>query len=295
MRALAAALLSVFAASAFAHAEGSRETGERFLIALLFGCAAWYLIGFVRVYAESRIGRSSLVRQALLFASGWLVIALSLLTPLHALGGRSFAAHMIEHELLMLVAAPLLAWSKPLGVLLWAFPPRARHSLASVAQRRWYGAAWTTISTPLCASLLQAAVMWLWHAPSLFNRALLGEGWHAAQHLSFLLAAILFWWSIDAAARERRPGIAAAWLFFTSLQSGLLGVLMTFAQSPWYARYIELGLGGLRGMTPLEDQQLAGIIMWIPGGMVHAIVALVYLSRWLKEPRAAVGNFPTGA
>jgi len=295
MRALAAALLFVVARAALAHAEGSGEAGEGFLIALLFGCAAWYLVGFVRVYAESRGGRPSLARHALLFAGGWLVIALSLLTPLHALGGRSFTAHMIEHELLMLVAAPLFAWSKPLGVLLWAFPARARHSIASIAQHRWYDAAWSGISTPMAAALVQAAVMWLWHAPSLFNRALVSEGWHAAQHLSFVFAAILFWWSIDAAARERRAGVAAVWLFFTSLQSGLLGVLMTFAQSPWYPRYIELGLSGLAGMTPLEDQQLAGIIMWIPGGMVHAIVALVYLSRWLKEPRAAVGNFPTGA
>jgi putative membrane protein len=291
MRTLIAALLLAFAPAALAHAGGSRDAGEWFLISLLFACGAWYVGGFVRVYAESRAGRAALVRHGILFASGWLVIALSLLTPLHALGGRSFTAHMIEHELLMLVAAPLLAWSKPIGVLLWAFPTGARHGIASVGQQSWYASTWSAVSTPLAATLLQGAAMWLWHAPDLFNRALLSETWHAAQHLSFVFTAILFWWSMDAAARERRAGVAAFWLFFTSLHSGLLGVLMTFAQSPWYPRYIELGLRGLNGMTPLEDQQLAGIIMWIPGGMVHAVVALVYLGRWLNSMR---GGKPWG-
>lgn len=286
MRALIVISLIAFPRAALGHAGGARDAGEWFLIALLFACGAWYLAGFARVYRESRTGRTTLRRHGLSFASGWLVIALSLLTPLHALGGRSFTAHMIEHELLMLVAAPLLAWSKPIGVLLWALPAHARRSIAAVGQREWYASTWSAISAPLAASLLQAAAMWSWHAPDLFNRALVSETWHAAQHLSFVFTAMLFWWSVDAAARERRAGIAAFWLFFTSLHSGLLGVLMTFAQSPWYPRYIELGLAGLNGMTPLEDQQLAGIIMWIPGGIVHAIAALVYLGRWLRVPRS---------
>ncbi len=288
MRTLAVFLLMMLTPAAFAHGGEHRDAGELFLIALLGAFGVWYAVGFVRVYAHSRSGRAVLKRQALLFVSGWCVIALSLLTPLHALGGRSFTAHMIEHELLMLVAAPLLAWSKPIGVLLWAFPTGVRHATGSFAQREWYSTAWSAISAPLAASLLQAVAMWAWHAPDLFNRALVSESWHTAQHLSFVFTAILFWWSMDAAARERRPGVAAFWLFFTSVHSGLLGALMTFAQSPWYPRYVELGLQGMQGMTPLEDQQLAGIIMWIPGGLVHAIVALIYLGRWLRVPRAAL-------
>ena len=261
-------LLFANAPAAFGHADGSRDAGEWFLIGLLFACGLWYAIGFVRVHAESRHGRDTLRRNGLLFASGWLAIALSLLTPLHEIGGRSFTAHMIEHELLMLVAAPLLAWSKPIGVLLWACPQGTRQAAGAVSQNVWYSGAWRTLSSAMAASLLQAAAMWLWHAPALFNRALIHEGWHAAQHLSFVFAAILFWWAMDAAARERRPGVAALWLFFTSVHSGLLGALMTFARSPWYPRYIELGLSGFGSLTPLEDQQLAGVIMWIPGGIV---------------------------
>lgn len=86
----------------------------------------------------------------------------------------------------------------------------------------------------------------------------------------------------------QRHGVAAFWLFFTSMHSGLLGALMALSASPWYARYVAMGMSGTGGLTPLEDQQIAGLIMWIPGGAIHAVVALVYLSRWFR-PRA-VGN-----
>ena len=94
---LVACLACAVSPSSFAHADASRDAGEWFLIGLLMVCGAWYAYGFSRVYAGSRSGRAVLARHGLLFGSGWLVIALSLLTPLHALGGRSFTAHMIEH------------------------------------------------------------------------------------------------------------------------------------------------------------------------------------------------------
>jgi putative membrane protein len=129
-------------------------------------------------------------------------------------------------------------------------------------------------------------MLWLWHAPAFFDRALGSEGWHATQHLSLLLSALLFWWAINGASSlQRRHGTAALCLFFTSLHSGLLGALMALSASPWYARYVAMGLSGTAGLTPLEDQQIAGLIMWVPGGAVHAIVALVYLSRWFQPHR----------
>jgi cytochrome c oxidase assembly factor CtaG len=273
--------------SAFAHAVADTSDNEWPLLTLLMLVAAWYVLGLAKVWKDSRLGRRQLVRRAAMFAAGWGVIAASLLTPLHELGGRSFTAHMVEHELLMMLAAPLIAWSTPLGIFIWALPARTRRSCAHVGHRRWFANTWSTLSTPLVATLAQAVAMWLWHAPRPFNAALLSEGWHTAQHLSFMGTALLFWWSLAAAASAGKPGIAAMWLFFTSLHTGLLGALMTFAASPWYPRYVELGLSGLRGLTPLEDQQLAGLIMWIPGGLIHAIVALCYLARWLRAPGAA--------
>jgi putative membrane protein len=277
--------------AAYAHMPGGVEaaaTGEWLLLSLLVAAGAWYGLGYARLWRVSAAGRALHRRRAMLFGSGWLVIALSLLSPLHDLGLRSFTAHMIEHELLMLVAAPLIALSQPVGVLLWALRPGACTAVARVAHRRWYAKTWSRLSAPLTATVLQAAMLWLWHVPALFERALAGEGWHVAQHLCLLLSATLFWWAIDRAShRGGRHGVAGMLLFVTALQSGLLGALMAFAGSPWYAQYIALGSEGTLA-DPLADQQIAGFIMWIPGGAVHAAAALFYMSRWFREsPRAA--------
>jgi putative membrane protein len=292
MRALIAVLL-LAPCAVWAHTQESsgREVGEWLLISLLFIAGAWYAAGYRRVWISSRIGRVMLARRGALFAIGWLVIAVSLLSPLHRLGARSFTAHMIEHELLMLVAAPLIAFARPMGVLIWALPRPARHALAALGHRGWFAASWRSISSPLSASLIQAAMLWLWHAPAFFDSALRSELWHAAQHLSLVASALLFWWSINTASSlERKHGVAGFYLFFTSVHSALLGALMAFAESPWYAQYARMGMSGTAGLTPLEDQQIAGLVMWVPGGAVHAVAALVYLSRWFRLPRkAAVG------
>jgi cytochrome c oxidase assembly factor CtaG len=125
--------------------------------------------------------------------------------------------------------------------------------------------------------------------PSLFDRALDSEWWHALQHLSFLGSALLFWWSLTRSShRSNRRAIAAICLFITSLASGALGALMAISSSPWYAGYAEMGLHGpLPGrLTAAEDQQLAGLIMWIPGGMVHFVAALFFAYSALKRKKA---------
>ena len=285
MRALILLLL-LAPCAAWAHTtEASRsEAGEWVLISLLFIAGAWYAAGHFRVWRSSRTGRAALLRRGGLFASGWLVIAASLLSPLHQLGGRSFTAHMIEHELLMLVAAPLIAFARPIGIFIWALPRRSRHALGALGHRRWFASSWRGVSSPLSASLFQAAMLWLWHAPAFFDAALRSELWHALQHISLVGSALLFWWSINTASSlERKHGVAGFWLFFTSVHSALLGALMAFAESPWYAEYVRMGMSGTAGLSPLEDQQIAGLIMWVPGGAVHAIAALIYVSRWFRD------------
>jgi putative membrane protein len=295
MRTLTIALL-VAPGLVWAHSQepSGREVGEWVLISILFLAGAWYAAGYTHVWRASRTGRATLARRGALFASGWLVIAASLLSPLHELGGRSFTAHMIEHELLMLVAAPLIAFARPIGVFIWALPRSSRRALGALGHRNWFASLWRSLSSPLSASLIQAAMLWLWHAPIFFDAALRSELWHAAQHLSLVCSALLFWWSINtASALERKHGIAGFYLFFTSVHGALLGALMAFAESPWYAQYIRMGMSGTAGLTPLEDQQIAGLIMWVPGGAVHAIAALVYLSRWFRVPRK-LGGKPWG-
>jgi cytochrome c oxidase assembly factor CtaG len=190
---------------------------------------------------------------------------------------------MFEHELMMLVAAPLLAASHPLPAMLWAFPAAARRALGGLGRRRWVSAPWRALTEPIAATLLQAAALWLWHAPALFDRALASDGWHVAQHASFLVSALFFWTAMLDERRARTPGLAILCLFATSVVSGALGALMAFSASPWYAGYAALGLAPF-GLTPTEDQQLAGLLMWVPGGLVHAGAALALLARLLREP-----------
>jgi cytochrome c oxidase assembly factor CtaG len=130
---------------------------------------------------------------------------------------------------------------------------------------------------------VQAAALWLWHLPSLFDLALKSEGWHAAQHLAFFVSALLFWSAMLAPGRS--AWTTAACLFATSMATGALGAFMAVSQSPWYAPYAALGLAAF-GLTPAEDQQLAGVLMWVPGGLFHAVVAIAILAPHLRSAHA---------
>jgi cytochrome c oxidase assembly factor CtaG len=196
---------------------------------------------------------------------------------------RSFAAHMVEHELLMLVAAPLLVLARPVGVALWALPRGWRQGVAGVHHERWFRGIWRTLADPLVATALQIVALWAWHAPVLFDLALAEPGWHIAQHVSFVLTALLFWTAVlDARQARMRTGTAIGCLFVTATVSGALGALMALSSSPWYQGYVALGMTPF-GLSPTEDQQLAGLLMWVPGGLVHVVAALVLLARWLRE------------
>jgi cytochrome c oxidase assembly factor CtaG len=170
--------------------------------------------------------------------------------------------------------------SEPLAIMLWAFPAEGRRVLGGLTRAPPVRGAWRALTEPVTATLVQAAALWLWHAPALFDRALASDGWHVAQHLSFLVSA-LFFWSAVLKRRPRNHGAAALCLFATSLVSGALGAMMAFAQSPWYAGYGRLGMAPL-GLSPMEDQQLAGMLMWVPGGVVHAAAALAAIAAALK-------------
>ena len=128
--------------------------------------------------------------------------------------------------------------------------------------------------------MLQAAARWIWHLPSLFDLALRSEGWHAAQHLAFFATALLVWSAM--LSPRRSPWTAAALLFATSMITGALGAFMAFSQSPWYAPYAALGLAAF-GLTPAQDQQLAGALMWVPGGLFHAVVATCLIAPHLRS------------
>ena len=150
-------------------------------------------------------------------------------------------------------------------------------------------AAWRRLTEPVTATIVQSAVMWAWHAPLLFDRALDSFGWHILQHACFFVSSLLFWWAmLHPRGRASGYGVSAACLFATSLIGGALGALMSLSSSPWYADYAAMGMTGI-GLDPVDDQRLAGLIMWIPGGAFHGIAALVLFHKWLKSSEGGAG------
>jgi cytochrome c oxidase assembly factor CtaG len=248
---------------------------DPFLLAPLGIALAIYLAGWARLSRRA----SAPVRPAP-FLFGWLVLALALTSPLHEAGERSFTMHMIEHELIMLVAALLLAASGAGGVLAWGLPRPLRLALGG-GWKSPLQSLWRRLTEPITATIVQGAVMWAWHAPILFDGALDSSGWHIVQHSCFLMSSLLFWWAMLHPRRAGGYGTSAACLFATSLIGGALGALMSLSSSPWYADYAAMGMTGI-GLDPIDDQRLAGLIMWIPGGLVHGVAALVIFYRWLK-------------
>jgi len=121
--------------------------------------------------------------NGVLFVLGWVTLVASLVSPLHELGEISFSAHMTEHELLMLLAAPLMALARPISVFLWACPHRLRRRLVEGCNSRYPSSVWRFITGPAVATLMQICALWVWHMPSLFDRALDNEWWHALQAL----------------------------------------------------------------------------------------------------------------
>ena len=267
------------------HGQGPEWTFDPLVTVPLGLLLLVFWLGFRRLSSRSALSR----RRSLLFVAGWLVLSLALVSPLHEGGERSFTLHMIEHELIMLVATFLLAASHSGGIVAWGLPPAMRRGLSG-SWKAPIASLWRRLTEPVTATVVQAVVLWAWHAPALFDRTLVSQGWHVAQHMSFILASLIFW---SAMLDPRRGGylLSAACLFATSLVEGALGALMALSASPWYAAYAAMGVSGI-GLDPATDQQLAGLIMWIPGGVVHGGAALVLLYAALKasERRDAVSG-----
>jgi putative membrane protein len=254
------------------------------LLPLALG-ALVYAAGWRRLARRSRRRVRVRQREAGAFWAGWLVLALALVSPLHAMGGALLWAHMAQHELLMVVAAPLLVLGRPLLVSLWAFPRAGRRRLGGVLARLRPPA--RLLGRAEIAWVVHAAAILVWHSPALYDRTVSSELVHSVQHASFLGTALLFWWSVLIEARHRsRHGAALLSLFTTAMYTGGLGALLTVAGSPWYRAYGPAAPAW--GLTPLEDQQLAGLIMWVPAGASYLLATLWLVVRWLRESEGRV-------
>jgi putative membrane protein len=244
------------------------------LASSLIALAVIYAAGVARLWRAAGVGRGISRAQALAFAAGWVTLVLALVGPLHEMSEQLLSAHMVQHELLMIVAAPLIAFSSPFVAFMWLSRrvPRIRAHFLTAPATVW---------------LLHALALWIWHLPSLYEAAVANETIHAIQHSCFFGSACLFWWGI-AHGRYGRLGSGAAviYVFATALHSGALGALLTFSSALWYPIYASTTLAW--GLTPLEDQQLAGLVMWIPSGVVFLVVGLGFLAQWIGESERRV-------
>ena len=258
---------------------------EPWAAASLAASALLYAAGVRRLWRRAGPGRGISTANVARFATGWLLVCAALLSPLDAWAERSFAAHMVQHEMLMAAAAPFLVLGRPLEAWTWALAPAWRSALGGAARSAWLRASWHGITSPPGAWTLHALALWTWHIPALFEGALASGAVHIAQHVSFLGTALLFWWSVFDRGRRGAGAASLASLFTTMAHTGALGALLTFAAQPWYASY-----QGAFGLAPLEDQQLGGLIMWAPASLAYLAAALVIASRWLLPPRRTAGS-----
>lgn len=244
-------------------------------IAVVGGLSALYLRG---AGARSRRGIPR-PRRTAAFSIGALLVLLGQVSPVAAWSEVLLWPHMIQHLLLTVAAAPLLALGAPAATLRFALSPGPRRAMARLARRtrRWR----RTIGAPplVLATLLQVSLVWLWHVPTLYDAAVANPAMHLLEHASFLGSAVWFWSEVWATARRSRRVQALATLCLGAMivQGGVLGALLTFAGRSLFAVY-----DGAAGLTALEDQQLAGALMWVPPGFVYATVAVRRFIGWMQ-------------
>jgi putative membrane protein len=263
---------------------------DPWILAGLALSATFYIRGIRRIWRHAPRYRRVLRRQAAFFATGWIALFVAVVSPVDALGSVLFTGHMVQHEILMLLAAPFLVLARPMVPFLWGLPFGWRKAAGRFGRVGAVESSWRFLTNPLVAWLLHALALWLWHVPVLFQATLASELVHEAQHLSFFGTALLFWWSLLASGRLGY-GLAILYVFTTAVHNSMLGALLTFSPYLWYPVYSETTPAW--GLTPLEDQQLGGLVMWVPGGVVYLVAALLFFGAWLKEAeRRASGEKP---
>lgn len=238
---------------------------------------AMYTVGAVR-----RRHAAQLAKQHFAFVSSWLLLCAALISPLHELGDQLFSAHMLQHEILILLAAPLLSASHCSVTLLWSLPGAVRSRMGIWLRDITASRSGILLLTPLSAWLLHFIALWGWHLPVLYQATLRYESIHALQHLSFFVTAVIFWSTLYGAGRSAMSyGAGVIYVFATAASCTALGALLTFSTILWYPIYAQRTYAW--HLTPLQDQQIGGLIMWVPSSLVFIAIGIFLFARWLRE------------
>ncbi len=224
--------------------------------------SAVLLAGFWLAYTRGAFHTRPEAWKALLFHGVAVVSVFTLFGPLDDWAETSTAMHMTQHMLLMVVIAPLWVLARPLPQLAAGLGPRGRVLWVPFLQ---------LAARPMLAAYLHAVAIWFWHTPVFYMLAVENTWWHAVEHACFLLTAGPFWWAVLRASRRTTPWALLA-LLFTLMHTGFLGALLTFAQAPLYGEARDL-----------QDQQLAGLIMWVVGAIPYLLAAGWCAQRWYRQ------------
>ena len=215
-----------------------------------------------------------------LFLGGLAALVLALLSPIEAYEGSLFSVHMVQHMLLQLVAAPLLLAGAPITLALRVARPSVRRWLLVVLHSRVVRA----LSFPVVAWVLFAAVNWGWHFSVLYDQALENQALHYLQHATLLGAAFLFWWPVVGADPSpwRLPHpVRLLYLFLALPQNSFLGVALMSAPTVLYPHYVTNPRDW--GLSPLDDQALGGVIMWVVGDLAFLAAMMIVVVLWMRH------------
>ena len=254
---------------------------DPWILTLLALAVLGYIRGLSRMNRAVRSRAFGWARCAA-FAAGVATLFAALISPLDALDDQLFSAHMVQHLVLMLVAPPLLVAGRPALVWLWAFRLSARRAIARLWISTGLRALAHALMSPIIVWLLCTAALWFWHLPGPYGWALASEPVHALEHTCFFLTSLMFWSLVLEPLSRRRLDYGTALLFVATfgVQNGLLGALLTFAGRPLYVAYLPTTAAW--GMSPLEDQQISGLIMWIPASLIHLVTLGVLFVAWMQ-------------
>ena len=260
------------------------------IILLVLGVGLWgFLRGTRLIWERAGVDRGIRHWQLVAGLAGFLALFVALISPLDPFGGALFSAHMVQHMVLMSIAAPLLVLARTGVAWLWALPEDWRQRIPGL----WRSSSGardmvSLLMRPAPVLIIYTILLWAWHAPGLYEFALRSEFVHSLEHLSMFAAAMLFWWFIFQPGRQGGVdhGVRLLVLFVAGLQGTLLGALITFSSTPWYETYAATTT--LWGLTPLEDQQLAGALMLMPGGLVYLVAGLWLFAGWFRAVERSV-------
>lgn len=261
------------------------------LVLLSLGVLAWlYSRGLARLWAKVGAGNKVRRWQAACCFGSLALVFIALLSPLDALSEELSSAHMVQHMLLIGAAAPLFILGTPSFVLAWELPLQNQEWGSSLKTFAFRLVNEPLLRQPLVAWGLFAGTLWAWHHPVLYQAALRDPLLHDAQHLSFFIVSCVFWRvCLDPlGSRRLSPPAALPYLFTTSLHASALGIFLALSPRAWYADYASRTESW--GLTPLEDQQLAGLIMWMPACLVYPGVAAALFGTWLSGLASAPRN-----